>query len=94
MTILKTLKAQLSNGIPSTFDQLAEALAVALEELAVVRQERNQFEAITRDMGGWLSECVVAHLKKDAAGVKAVLDAFVAKNVKVVDHTNPSGSMH
>lgn len=87
MTILKTLEAQMSTGIPPTVDQLEEALAVALEE-------RNQFEAILRDVVGEMSKIVVAHWKNDAAGVEALLDAFIAKNVKVIECTNQSGSMH
>lgn len=87
MTILKTLETQMGAGIAPTFEQMEEALAVALKE-------RNQFESMTREMAGWMSKIVFAHRKEDAIGVKAVLDAFVKERVKIVDHTNQSGSVH
>jgi len=85
--ILKKVMDQLEACIAPSYDDLEEALAVAL-------QERNAFESMTRDMADWMQKCVVAHLKNDASGVKSVLDEFIAKHVKVVQAGEQSGSMH
>ncbi|NDP58030.1 MAG: hypothetical protein GZ090_01555 [Oxalobacteraceae bacterium] len=79
-------KSPAGAGKPPSYDELEQALEAALEQ-------RRVLESIARDMGNILSQCVAAHLKNDAAGVKSVLEAF-AKHVRVVDHTNQSGSMH
>jgi len=47
-------------------------------------------ENVMKEMGLWLSRLVVAHTKKDALGVKAILDEFVAARCVVKGGPNPT----
>lgn len=87
MKAVKKVISMLSAGKEPTLDDMGEALAAALEN-------RDYFEAVTCDLSAWMALCIVPHLRNDAAGVKSVLDDFIAKKVKVVHHTNQNGSTH
>lgn len=47
-------------------------------------------EKAMKDMGQWLSRLALAHTKKDALGVKAILDEFVAARCVVKGGPNPT----
>ena len=43
-----------------------------------------------KEMGEWMVRLVLAHTKKDALGVKAILDEFVAARCVVKGGPNPT----
>lgn len=71
-------------GKKPTYDELEKALLGALRERNASRQTAI---SVARD----LAEVVVARLRGDTAELLAVVDAMVAKNVKIV--TQPSETL-
>ncbi|MBR7793808.1 hypothetical protein KDM87_14515 [Undibacterium sp. FT147W] len=84
-TPMDTMEAQLSAGETPSHDDMAQVLAQCL-------QERNKFEAIVMDLGTWMAQLVSAHMRKDAIQIKAILDDFIEKKVKVI--TNHNQQLH
>lgn len=76
-TPMQRMEIMLSTGQKPSYEDLEDVLAQSL-------QERNAFERSAHDMACWMSNLVTAHLCKDALQVKAILDEFIEKKVKIV----------
>lgn len=81
----KKVVEMVGRGQAPSVDDLGQALVE-------VMQERNAFQSTAQDMADWLSRLVAAHVKQDTKSIKATLDEFVAKRVKIVQKTD--GRIH
>jgi hypothetical protein len=77
---LQKVTAALDKGEEPNIEDLGQALMEAIKE-------RDACQQMLKDMAGWMSKLVVAHMKKDAITIKQILDDFMAKHVTVVDQT-------
>jgi len=82
---IEKVATMLDNGQEPSVDDLGNALMAAIKE-------REAFEQLAKDMAGWMSKLVAAHLKKDEAGFAATFNDFIAKHVKVVPKSD--GKVH
>jgi hypothetical protein len=79
----KNIALMLASGIEPSAEELGQALASVMEE-------RDMFEAMTKDMGKVLSELIFAHLYRDAAGLFDVLNDFIKNHVKIAKKSDES----
>lgn len=80
--VLKIVKA---GQVPSG-DQVGEALVQLIGERDAARKGMCE-------MAELLGQILIAHIRQDAPGLKAILDDFVAKRVQVIV-AGKSGSVH
>lgn len=82
----------LRNALPGLRAMSDDEAAEALAELYGLGYSSGAeaAEKAMKDMGQWLWRLALAHTKKDALGVKAILDEFVAARCVVKGGPNPT----
>lgn len=72
-------------------DAAAVDALIQLFDLGVEAGTKSSQEVI-KDLGQWLSRLALAHVKKDAIGVKAILDEFIAARCVIKGGPAPTTS--
>lgn len=82
----------LRNALPGLRAMSDDEAAEALAELYGLGYSSGAeaAEKVMKEMGEWMARLVLAHTKKDALGVKAILDEFVAARCVVNGGPNPT----
>lgn len=82
----------LRNALPGLRAMSDDEAAEALAELYGLGYSSGAeaAEKVMKEMGEWISRLVLAHTKKDALEVKAILDEFVAARCVVKGGPNPT----